>query len=502
MMRIFLFATFVLGGFFTNAQVINYAVDDSFNSGLIFTRGQVRDLMPTMENKYFVSGTFFQPTAQVQSSAILNVNGQLSSIVDIGNLYIAEYNQGYLRFGYDLLSHFYVTDDVYFSDFEFEFQKQAYSGPLNNLSLDILANENDQILVAGRFFTDSTLIGTSTSTDGLRQLCMIDSTGGPVPDFPMLRCAEPVDAAIYSIDSLSTGGYIIAGQFTEVGGYAYNNIAKLNSDFTVDTTFTSPFAPQGVLGISLIDSQDRLWVSGTTNLALQSDPDQETPWLRLLPSGEIDSSFSKPVLQTLTGANEDVLGLRGPNVVLQDEDSTFILGGNFVYVSGNYHKTLVKIHDDGSVIENAFTGLGADSAIWGNWEPSVGQVAGTHISNITKLPEGKLLLGGRFSSFGGEPYSCLVRLEPDGFVGLEEKEARGRLKVYPNPADGFIRVSLPNAGQNINQLSLYDLSGRLVRQLKMIRSEEQLDISGLKPGVYLLEGLSDQGRFTGKLMVE
>src|SRR5690606_20249792 len=123
--------------------------------------------------------------------------------------------------------------------------------------------------------------------------------------------------------------------------------------------------------------------------------------------------------------NDDILVDKAPFDIVEDEDGTLILGGNFVFANGNPVNRLIKIEDDGTIVEGAFSGLGADSAVWFGWEPSISQIVSTKISKILKLPDGKLLIGGSFSSFGGEPYNCLVKLEPSGFVGLKEKQRRG-----------------------------------------------------------------------------
>ncbi len=68
--------------------------------------------------------------------------------------------------------------------FRFEYQKPAYSGFLSSVALDSFIDEDDHVLVAGRFFTDS-LVANNISS--LRQLCRVDSTGMPDSEFPMLR---------------------------------------------------------------------------------------------------------------------------------------------------------------------------------------------------------------------------------------------------------------------------------------------------------------------------
>ncbi|NEN25853.1 T9SS type A sorting domain-containing protein [Cryomorpha ignava] len=481
------------------AQVIIYTIDPSFNSELTLTRGGVSDIIHTSTNKYLVMGNYFQ--ASPQAGVFFTESGQyIYNFLEISGYYVQEYRGRYLKFG----NHLGITGEAMtpYSDFKFEFQKQLYSGPLANIALDVLILENDNILVAGRFFTDSTLMNTNIESQGLRQLCLIDSLGIPVPGFPMVHCTQPIDAAIHRIDSLSDGSYIISGQFTEVNGYMYNNIAKLNPDFSLDTTFYNILTPSSAVGIRLVDSQDRIWVGGGPNVALQSNPDEPIRYARLLSNGELDSSFSRPILQTLVGSNDDILAIRSPYVVVEDTDGTFIFGGNFVYVNGNYHKCLVKVQDDGTVVENAFSNLGADGASWPGYEPVSGAVAGTDIKKILKLPDGNLLIGGEFSSFGGEPYSCLVRLQPSGFVGVDEKEGRGKLKVYPNPAREFITIQLPDKNQRLTQVQLYDLNGRLVQEVNIVDASGKIDLINLPQGMYVVKAISEKQVFTGKVLVE
>src|SRR5690606_2943811 len=281
-----------------------------------------------------------------------------------------------------------------------------------------------------------------------------------------------------------------------------NNIAKLNSDFTVDTTFTNLFTSPSALSLILIDSQNRIWVGGGPNVALQSNPDEAIRYTRLLSNGEIDSTFNRPLLQTLTGSNQDIPFDMSPYDIIEDTDGTFIFGGNFVYVNGNYRKCLVKVQDDGTVIEGAFTNLGADEASWPGYEPVSGAVAGTDINKILKLPDGKLLIGGEFSSFGGEPYSCLVRLEPSGFVGIDEKEGRGKLNIYPNPAQSFITIKIPQGNDVINTVEIITVQGKLVKQIQNFNQDDKVSIVGLVAGIYIVTARTDSGVFTQKLVVE
>lgn len=66
--------------------------------------------------------------------------------------------------------------------------------------------------------------------------------------------------------------------------------------------------------------------------------------------------------------------------------------------------------------------------------------------------------------------------------------AAAHIRIYPNPANDKIFVASP---QPLN-LSLYDLTGRLLRQ---IEGKNQIDISAFSDGIYLLRIEDKQGRF-------
>ena len=58
-------------------------------------------------------------------------------------------------------------------------------------------------------------------------------------------------------------------------------------------------------------------------------------------------------------------------------------------------------------------------------------------------------------------------------------------RTYPNPADE--QLTIEAAGQEDYQIIMYDLSGRRVLQRDQLSSQATLDVSGLRPGVYLIK---------------
>ncbi len=80
-----------------------------------------------------------------------------------------------------------------------------------------------------------------------------------------------------------------------------------------------------------------------------------------------------------------------------------------------------------------------------------------------------------------------------------ETEAMAVYAVTPNPAHDFVTVttSLP-----LQELSLYDLSGRLIQTWKPTATEAVLNVSELSSGVYLLTGKAGATAVRSRLIVE
>lgn len=62
------------------------------------------------------------------------------------------------------------------------------------------------------------------------------------------------------------------------------------------------------------------------------------------------------------------------------------------------------------------------------------------------------------------------------------------IKVFPNPADDFLQIELPNGIESETNISLYDLNGKLLIAKEVAENKEKvnLDLSTLAKGVYLL----------------
>ena len=70
---------------------------------------------------------------------------------------------------------------------------------------------------------------------------------------------------------------------------------------------------------------------------------------------------------------------------------------------------------------------------------------------------------------------------------------------YPNPASTFFRWNLCEDAQMVQ---LYNESGALIRQWNNVPNGDDLDISGISPGLYILQAKTNVGKATKKLIIK
>lgn len=80
---------------------------------------------------------------------------------------------------------------------------------------------------------------------------------------------------------------------------------------------------------------------------------------------------------------------------------------------------------------------------------------------------------------------------------------KDRLKVYPNPAQTFIQVVIPDFrySHSITQVEIYDLQGRMVMSQGGDVSGQHISIENLNPGIYVVNAITRQGAYTQKLII-
>ncbi|MBL4708825.1 MAG: BspA family leucine-rich repeat surface protein [Flavobacteriales bacterium] len=86
-------------------------------------------------------------------------------------------------------------------------------------------------------------------------------------------------------------------------------------------------------------------------------------------------------------------------------------------------------------------------------------------------------------TFTGDTLDCLT-------VGVEEALAESNkevFKVYPNPSEGRITLELEKLNQNSELLYIYNTKGQLMQTERITALKQELDLSSLKRGLYVLK---------------
>lgn len=93
---------------------------------------------------------------------------------------------------------------------------------------------------------------------------------------------------------------------------------------------------------------------------------------------------------------------------------------------------------------------------------------------------------------------CSNLSEPFVILGISEVSAN--FNIYPSLVTGVVNISLPDILESrIKAIELIDLSGKVVSEYQY---REQLDLSDIKPGLYLLRVSTDDGFFNRRLVKE
>jgi hypothetical protein len=82
-----------------------------------------------------------------------------------------------------------------------------------------------------------------------------------------------------------------------------------------------------------------------------------------------------------------------------------------------------------------------------------------------------------------------------------EESLADNIQVYPNPAKGKINISLGNNAQHIRNIQFIDLSGRVVKQIKVNRESSFIIPSDKLHGMYVVKMIGDK-ILTQKIMIE
>ncbi len=230
-----------------------------------------------------------------------------------------------------------------------------------------------KIIIGGQFNSYNTIARTRIArlnADG-----SLDATFDP---------GTGASADVSAIALQPDGKIIIGGTFTTYNGTTRNRIARLNADGSLDVTFDPGSGANNLVGAITLQSDGKIIIGGTFTTYNGTTINRIA---RLNADGSLDADFNPG-----TGANNGVTA-----IVLQS-DGKMIIGGNFTTYNGTGRNRVARLNADGTLDTSFNLGTGANNPV----------------NAIALQPDGKIVIGGAFISYNGVSQVRIARLNADG----------------------------------------------------------------------------------------
>jgi uncharacterized delta-60 repeat protein len=320
----------------------------------------------------------------------------------------------------------------------------------------------------------------------------LDLTFNPGTGTGVVGVAHSVDAVAFQLD----GKALIGGSFTTYNGTSRNRIARINNDGSLDTSFNPGSGTDWTVSSLALLSDGKVLIGGLFD-TYNGNP--QIGIARLNSNGNLDISFNLG-----TGANDSV-----PCVAFQP-DGKAIIGGYFSSYNGTARSGIARVNGDGSLDTSFNPSSGANDPVFsvalqadgkvliggrftsfngtarnriarlnsnGSLDTSFnpGSGANNEVYTVTMQADGKMIIGGLFSSFNGTPHNGIARLNSNGSLDTSFNSGVGGSNPY------IFSVTMQADGKPIIGGSFTTYSGAGRNYIARLNSNGSLDTS-FNPG--------------------
>lgn len=241
----------------------------------------------------------------------------------------------------------------------------------------IAVQADGRVLLGGEF--------TFVNGNSRNGIARLTSTGAIDDTFAPGTAAT--NGAIYTLALQSNGRIVIGGSFNSYAGTARTNIARINSNGTLDGTF-NPGGGAGSWGGSIGAG------NSVNALALQSDG-------KIIVGGDFITfdGVSRPfVARTETNGAVDLTFNTAPNLTVRSvavqSDNRIVIGGDFENISSIPRKFIARLLSNGN-LDASFDSSGASD---------------NTVETVALQADGRVVVGGWFVTMNGVSRSRVARL--------------------------------------------------------------------------------------------
>ena len=410
--------------------------DASFTAAAGFP--EIKDLALQSDNKVIICGSFSKGIAR------LNPDGSIDGSYSIGSGFNSivfdievTSSDGVIAGG--LFTQFNGATNNYLAGLTSAGSLDATfqgNGKPNNYVQGMLIQPNGKILIAGGF--------TSYNSISVKPLVRLNADGTLDASLNVGSGAtSALDlVAINSIGDILAGGYFL----TTFNGQTRNLVALLSASGSLKPITQQLNLQESASGIALQRQ-------GTDKILMSHQGDElngvaSTGFERLNLDGTIDATF-----------NGNSKTDKNANTFTFDSNGMLLIGGRFTTYNGTTAGGIARLSSSG-ILDNTFstnTGTGFNSTV--------------HV--ITEQPDGKILVGGFFSSFNGTPRKMLARLNSNGSLDASFNAANG---FVANGIFAYVYdIEVLSDGKILVAGDFSSFSGNSIKSLIRLNSDGTLD---------------------------
>lgn len=236
-----------------------------------------------------------------------------------------------------------------------------------------------------------------------------------------------VDANGYvsALSLQSDGKILVGGSFTNLNGAARTNLGRLNADGSLDSGFNVNLVGfSGNPGVKVIaPSPSGKMLIGGQQFIYSAGADSRTNLIRLNADGTFDSSFNATIGGSI-------------RVIIVQPDEKILIAGRFVTVNGVSRNSVARLNPDGSLDTTFDVGTGVEPAL-------------SSVNAMIQLRDGKLLVGGNFTSFNGVQHRYLARLNGGGGPLVSQSTNAGSITFSVATTGGELSYQWQLNGTNL-----------------------------------------------------
>jgi len=201
------------------------------------------------------------------------------------------------------------------------------------------------------------------------------------------------------------GKIIIGGAFSDYNGTVCKKIALLNADGSLDAGFAIGTNDTGFITAVAVQPDNKIIIGGRFN-SYSSVPRNNIA--RLNADGSLDAGFSP-------GSGLYIMPPGGMSVpfpartITVQSDGKIVVGGDFIKYNDIPINRVARINSNGSLDTSFHAGTGASAAVMA----------------AVIQPDGKIIIGGSFTSYNGISRNRLARINPDGSLDVSFNPGTG-----------------------------------------------------------------------------